>query len=133
MNHKQLIVIWLALALIALMGLFPPRVAHVHALGWGDRVEDARLQYRYPFILTAPVDTSRPGRVIEYRDINWGLLKKQWAVVCLAAFGLLAALRDRPSDDEPGEPGDDDDDDLPGPDEPFVPTERRERAILEPA
>jgi hypothetical protein len=82
MNKKQLIVMWVGIAIIILMGIFPP---------WIVTVQGTDNILGHAFIL------SRTGR--KY-DINASFLFVQWIMVVAITGGLIITFKDKKPNDE---------------------------------
>jgi len=79
MNKKQISLLYIAAAVIVLMGLFPP---------WTS--QHLRYEYQYHSGYYALWNT-----FIVNGSINYGLLLVQWIGVCLVTGALWLAFKDR--------------------------------------
>jgi hypothetical protein len=83
MNKIQLLVMRVGIAVILLMGVFPP---------WMRPYEGAYLASGYAFILTPPRETHR---------IDASHLCVQWAIVAFVTCGLIYTFKDKKPKDDP--------------------------------
>jgi hypothetical protein len=86
LNHKQIIVFWVAIVVIVLMLIFPPWRFHMHLSGV-DRYDMGS----YCLIFDGPVVPSNLWRA----EIDWARLLLPIFVVVLVASGLLFTLREK--------------------------------------
>ncbi len=96
MNKKQLIVMWVGIAIVVLMGIFTPWVA----------IEEATHHYLgYRFILSPPDETwflhlrDKPG-IDQIGIVDFTQLLIQWIMVSVIVGGLIITFKDKKSKDE---------------------------------
>lgn len=89
MNGKQKLCLWIGIAVIVLMGLFPPWMAA--RPGGGDYVAGG-----YAFILF-PRD--QYGEPLWLARIDFAQLAAQWAMVAVVTGGLIVTFADKKSRD----------------------------------
>jgi len=77
MNKKQKNVLWIGIAIIVLIGIFPP------GLGWQQTINN-------------------PLTIFEVRGefISYGKLLIQWAIVAVITGGLIYAFKDKQPENE---------------------------------
>lgn len=92
MNKKQTIVMWVGIAFVVLMGLFPP---------WMGREETPPPIYLGRFFISSPpnknwlrhhrdsIDASQIG------GVDFTRLSTQWIMVSVVAGGLIITLKDK--------------------------------------
>lgn len=80
MNKRQLIVLWVAIGLIVLMGLFPPWV---------------RKEAEYRTYLDAPVGYAFIAVAPDRARVDLSRLFLQWVLVVVAGAGVFWTLRTR--------------------------------------
>lgn len=78
MSKTQLIILWIGIAIIVLMGLFPPEESYTGLSRRGGHTQ--RHGGGYDFILNV-------------RGISFSLLFVQWAIVTLITGGLIYSLK----------------------------------------
>ena len=86
MNHKQKIVIWIAISIITIMGLFPPWVKTISNVS-----EEKPAGYSLIF---APRDVYKMGSGPGIH-LDVARLLVQWAMVILVAGGIILVFKDR--------------------------------------
>lgn len=90
MNKKQKKCLWIGIAVIVLMGLFPPVAKRGKILGGGDgrayRIGSTYVKYEFILDTRAPVVLSN--------------LITQWFVVSAIAAGLIYSFKDKKPKDE---------------------------------
>ena len=98
MNDRQKICLWLGIAVIVLMGIFPPtpRGWYYRALYGGIRRENGEppivdhiFHCGYTFLFTA-----------KESEISLNKLIIQWGIVGAVTFGLIYTFRDKKAKDE---------------------------------
>ena len=82
MNKIQLIILWVGIAIVVLMGIFPP---------WAVTYQGGGPYEGYAFIL------SRPREICH---IETTLLLVQWIMVAVVTGGLIITFKDRKPKDE---------------------------------
>ncbi len=82
MNRKQIIILWVGIAIFVLMGLFPPWVVY----------EQGHLYFLHKLTLFSPIRTNNGSRIDVPR------LCVQWAMVAVVTSGLLITLKDKKKD-----------------------------------
>jgi hypothetical protein len=95
MDKRQRIVVWIALALIAVMGLWPPWVESYQR----GTVHVGPTSGGYYWVFSQPEPPSLYGNyrytVFLSRHIDFARLFLQWAMVVVVAAGLMLALNRR--------------------------------------
>jgi len=96
MNKKQLTVLWIGIAAIVLMGIFPP---------W-QVMEGGRGAFGYCFILRPPGSSQSTSIARFWRwrvclgRLDTSCLFIQWAMVAMITGGLIITLKDKKRKDE---------------------------------
>lgn len=85
MNKKQLVVMWVGIAIIVLMGLFPP---------WTTYGNSGDCYLTHKFILFKPAERNIPAR------IDTGHLFVQWIIVTAITGGLIVTFKDKKTKDD---------------------------------
>ncbi|MBA7650477.1 hypothetical protein ES703_58283 [subsurface metagenome] len=92
MNIKQKIVLWIGIAIIVIMGLFPPWIMPItRRYGMGNTVK-YRKYYGYDFIWAQPESS--------LVSIDFHRLGLQWAIVGVITGGLIYSFKDKKPKDE---------------------------------
>jgi hypothetical protein len=81
MNRIQIIILWIGIAVIVVMGIFPP---------WMKSIQGAIKQNGYDFILAPPEI---------YCHINTPRLYVQWIMVAVITCGFVVTLADKKKND----------------------------------
>lgn len=89
MNWKQKICLWIGIAVIVLMGLFPPWVFQVKSTYVNELVDAG-----YAFITNPPHYLFR-GDIKIGASIELARLAVQWAIVAVITGGLIVTLADK--------------------------------------
>ncbi len=84
MNKRQLIVLWLGIAIFVLMGLFPPWYGKYH--------QSKPLAHSFAFILLRP-EIHQHGK--GWMKINTTQLIIQWSIVTVITSGLVLSFKKR--------------------------------------
>jgi hypothetical protein len=82
MNRKQMICLWIGIAVFVLMGIFPPWIVHS---GIVQRIDGYHLILRPP----------ESDEWYWYPLLNTSYLYIQWTIVAVITVGLCYTLRDK--------------------------------------
>lgn len=85
MNKKQIIVLWIGIAVIVIMGIFPPWIVGQTILSPKDG--------GYRFVLSHP-----EVRSLDCYSLNTSRLLVQWIMVVAITGGLLVTLKEKKKD-----------------------------------
>ncbi len=100
MNRKQIIVLWIGIAAIVIMGIFPPWILNAEgaSLMIQTQREISELSnqnfHTYHFILSGP----RVKNVSFLLRVDLPKLSVQWITVAAITGGLLVTFRDKKKD-----------------------------------
>jgi len=84
MEKSQLIVLWVGIAIVVLMGIFPPWVAIAEA---------SHFYLGYSFILSPPEEMKRGEMHIAVIELT--RLLTQWIMVAVIVGGLIITFKDK--------------------------------------
>ena len=97
-NREQLIVLWVGIALLSLIGLYPPWMYTLHMKSEGSTLQMQRAAGYHP--LFEPPEPASPDSSNLYIDgvrLDFPRIGVQIIIVALVTGGLFWTLRDRPS------------------------------------
>ena len=89
MNKKQKICLWIGIAIIVLMSLFPPWF-YTHA-----RITEVQTNAGYHFLLIPPLPYDKVGSGIR---LDTSRLFVQWVVIAIITSGLIVTFKDKKED-----------------------------------
>lgn len=96
MNRKQIICLWVGIAIIVLMGIFPPWITKGTMSGGS-----VQALPKYSFLLLPPYSDNKTGLSLHQIDIN--KLVIQWFMVALITGGLIVTFKnEKPKDEQKG-------------------------------
>ena len=88
MNKTQLLIMWVGIAIVVLMGIFPP---------WATIVQATHHYLGHSFILLTP--RLRPNATIIFIDLT--RLLPQWIMVAVIVGGMIISFKDKkPKDNQ---------------------------------
>jgi len=87
MNRKQLVALWIGIALFVLVGLFPPWTEFEPR--WGELMERQR---GHVFLFPPPAPEFGPRARV---SVNREILLISWALISVVTFGAVLTLADK--------------------------------------
>jgi len=101
MNKKQIIILWIGIAVIVLMGLFPPWLVEGHRVEyWSIFAPPSHLRPVYPHdLLDEVAGTPRYESSRLNAEIVTDYLFAQWLMVTAITVGLIITFQDRRPND----------------------------------